>query len=101
MGGGGAMIGRSFISVLRVHYEGVARYHPVLARQSFQPLDDGATTGYAQLQSRSLTKLSVQHIRAVRTSAESSPVRLFFLLIQSFQAPLSMGYILTKPSSRT
>jgi len=46
--------------------------------KSFKPLDDSDSTGYAQLQSRSLTKLSVQHIRVVRTSAESSPVRSFF-----------------------
>jgi hypothetical protein len=59
MGGGGrVVIGRGFILVLRVHYEGVAtRYHPILARQSFQPLDDGASARYAKLRSSSLTKL--------------------------------------------
>ena len=59
MGGGGrAVIWRGFIWVLRVHYEGVAtRYHPILARQSFQPLDDGVSTGYAKLWSRLLMKL--------------------------------------------
>ena len=49
--------------------------------KSFQLPDDGASTGYVQLRSSSLTKSSVQDVRAVRTSAESSPVRLFLLLI--------------------
>ena len=78
--GGGAVIG-SFIWVLRVRYEAVAGYHPVLASQSFQPLEDGTSTGYVHLRSRYSTKPSVQHVRAVHTSAESSLVRLFFLLI--------------------
>ena len=67
--------------------------------KSFKLLDNSASTGYAHLRSRYLTKSSV-HIRAVHTSAESSPVCLFFLLIQSFQALLNIGYILTEPSSR-
>ena len=45
-GGGRAVIGRSFIWVVRVRCEGIAGYHPVL--KSFQPLDDGASSGYAQ-----------------------------------------------------
>jgi hypothetical protein len=57
---------------------GSSRHHPVLAHQSFQLPHDGTSTGYVQLRSISLTKLSVQHIRVVRTSAESSPIRSCF-----------------------
>ena len=63
--------------MLGVHCEGVAGYHRFLLVNSFQPLDDGASTWYAHLRSRYLTKSSV-HVRAVHTSAESSPVRSFF-----------------------
>ena len=78
---GRAVIGRSFIWVLRVCYEGVLDTTRFLFVKSFQLPDDGASTGYAQLRSRLLTKLSVQQVQALRTSAESSPVRLFLLLI--------------------
>jgi len=71
--------------VLGVHCEGVVGYHRFLLVKLFQPLDDGASTWYAQLRSSALTKSSVQDVRAVRTSAEPSPVRLFSLL--------NMGYI--------
>jgi len=78
---GRAVIGRSFIWVLRVCYEGVLDTTRFLFVKSFQLPDDGASTGYVHLRSRDLTKSSVQHVRAVRTSAESSLVHLFFLLI--------------------
>ena len=68
--------------------------------KSFKPLDNSASTGYAHMRSRYLMKSSVQHVLAVHTSAESSPVRLFLLLIQSFQELLDIGYILTEPSSQ-
>ena len=71
--------------MLGVHCEGVAGYHRFLLVKLFQPLDDGASTWYAQLRSSALMKSSVQDVRAVRTSAEPSPVRLFSLL--------NMGYI--------
>ena len=87
--------------MFRVHYGELLGTTRFLLVKSFQLLDGSASTRYAQLQLRSLTKSSVQDVRAVRTSAESSPVLLFLLLIRSFQAPLIMGDILTEPSSRT
>jgi hypothetical protein len=98
-GGGRAVIGRSLVWVLRVHYE-VAGYHPVLVRQVV-PAASRRCLDRVRAATVKILNASVQHIQVVRTSAESSPVRSCFSSYSSFQAPLNMGYILTEPSLRT
>jgi hypothetical protein len=83
-GGGEAVIGR----VLRVCYEGVVGYHPVLVRQ----VVPAASRRLLDWVRAAMVKFLNEIIGLeVRTSAEPSHIRLFSLL----------RFILTEPSSGT